>query len=673
LTLPSANKKIVRMRTISATVCLVAFASALVSLPAHATDDPTELPKLVCGAKPESLPRIRELLQNPSVDVNARTDAARSAGSTALMCASYWPAEHRLSLLQEILKRPELDPNLTDNSSAKETALGRYLRESDDPAIFQVLLQHPKTDPNAICRISIYWTDTPLTIAASAGRIDWVKLLFQHPKIDVNIAVSRAYEGSFTALTLAARKATEETDQVVRMLLDRQELTSTTIEEAYRDSLWSNATLASFTLLATDPRLSVDRLSEGLVNATPEKLKFLLTLPRINLNQLQLYSANDFRTALSIALSRGRYDKAQMLLLDPRTDIRIRDLDTQYGTSTRTYTPLERICDGDHDNSPDRHETLKIFLANQNTNSVLNQLSPLHTTPLLLAIESWPEGALELLDDPRIDVNQVGAAPWGWSSQKDYSPLFVAVRLLLPEVVQRLVQFPGLDINYQNSQHWTAINALMDRDPQQKALSILNSLLARKDIDVNHRESLEGNGTSHCSPFEEAVKYDMSVYWDVFLADPRVEINGKGDSCPPAISLAAYNGDLGLVQRLFHDPRIDRSRMSHTLLEACERAPDEKLVAVLRYLLSVWHFDLNLRDWGGYTAPNRLISRVDAKDSPTLEFLIALVKRPEVDLCLKFYDDETLHTLALRQGLPDLAATIQAEIDRRGGCPARRE
>ena len=144
------------------------------------------------------------LLENPSIDVNLRTNA----GSTALLFAV--SSDKNKEVVPMLLAHPHLS-NVNEKDNAGNTVLKRtmYFRATK---CLELLLNDKRVDPNLSCHQS-----TPLLDAVFEGEKEYVKLLLSNEQTDPNIT---NIHGGTPLLEAVGYSWDRDREECVELLLD---------------------------------------------------------------------------------------------------------------------------------------------------------------------------------------------------------------------------------------------------------------------------------------------------------------------------------------------------------------------------------------------------------------------------------------------------------------------
>jgi NTE family protein len=186
----------------------------------------------------EDVEKIKELLQDPRIDVNIQDDN----GDTPLhltLCARYPSPSHRKEMFQLLIEHPDIDVNIqnkvgdTPVHHAITLFSGEILRKTTPNLrgrngftllhiaanfgyleIASILLENPKTDVN----IQTEKGDTALLLCTRTGKMKIFRLLVNHPKINVNLQESRGRTVLHEALTMCQNM------EAINLLMKREDI-----------------------------------------------------------------------------------------------------------------------------------------------------------------------------------------------------------------------------------------------------------------------------------------------------------------------------------------------------------------------------------------------------------------------------------------------------------------
>ena len=298
---------------------------------------------------------------------------------------------------------------------------------------------------------------------------------------------------------------------------------------------------------------------------------------------------------------------------------------------------------------PDLGSVLHCAAASNNTELILfclargvdinipdrTELRPIH-----LATEKWRMDALNLLlQHTRVDVNA--------GDENDETPLHVAALNGRYKAMQLLVQHPCINVN---------ANEKFDKTPlhfgaQEGYSKAMRTLLAQPGIDVNALD--EDSATPlHCAAHNGR--------WDaigILCKEPSILVNARDTNGWAPLHYAAQGGYAQTVRRLVAHKDIDVNAQTVDGWTPLHLAIQESHVIIVQIFLAHEKIDVNVSFREGWTALHSAVM------SKSIQIVRLLLNYPGIDLNAK-YNGMKAHDLAVAQGCKEIAAMIQARIER---------
>ena len=361
---------------------------------------------------------VRELLQVPDIDVNAK-------GESGIMALPEASKNGCLEIVNLLLAHPDIDVNgmgrYDHNPALTEAAVNH------NTSIVIALLGHPKIDVN----IKQGDEETALERAAYVGATDIVKELLKRPEIDVNSKPSRSFGNTALMWTMNG-------NQELEMAKD----------------------------LLAHPNIDVN--SKNYEGDTPlmrsvmgydEIFKMLISHPKIDVN----IQNNHGDTALGHAISNGHLDRAKDLLSMPEINPNGKSYDRwAENNKDNGSSPLISAINGmfspkyasgynfnknDAPKPDDYREVIQKILDTKGLD--INAQSNAGETALTI-LSRTQEGQLleKVLNHPEIDANI--------QNKDGNSALIIATEQNNIFAVKRLLEVPDIDADLKNENGQTA-------------------------------------------------------------------------------------------------------------------------------------------------------------------------------------------------------------------------
>jgi len=350
------------------------------------------------------------LLLHSEIDVNREA----KNGETPLTVACQ---KDHVGVMELLLKHPKIEVNKANSTGNTPLSICCYRRCF---LAVKALLAHPLIDVN-----KPRTGDNPLNIACKRNQVEIVKILLQHPIINVNQPDSSGY----LPLATACHRGNRE---IIQLLLLHP------IIDVNKGDRRGNTPLINCCLQPNQIENIKLLLSNSLINSNKpngfgesplyiacqtgnrEAVKLLLSLPNIEVNRP---TKKTMITPLEIAYRQGHLDIVECLLNHPEMVI-----------PPDSGIPFFLTCiRGDL-------AQLEAHLHDQRSNLA----DSTGKTGLYLAVENRQVEAVKLLMDPKWNVRVNDGA-------SDGTPLYIACQKGYTEIVELLLQNPGIFVNLRSS------------------------------------------------------------------------------------------------------------------------------------------------------------------------------------------------------------------------------
>lgn len=333
-----------------------------------------------------------------------------------------------LTKIKSLLLRNETNVNFCDRYERTSLfwAATRVHHE-----VVKLLLTHPETLVNMGRS-----TDgaTALHQASKSGQSEIVELLIKHPKLDVNAAL---ITNGATALFIASQLGYEE---VVRSLLSHPQID------------FNKGTLNRQTPLMT-----------GSMYGNSNVVKLLLATVSIDVN----YATIDGKTALFYAVSKKEPETLELILRCPKTNTNLVDEEYKTALARAKESNLTELV-----NKFNLRGSLQIISGHTCCSDEINRGIHIAVTNGDL---TWIKTFLVC---PKLDINV--------HSKNGFTPLNVAIRGGLKEIVNILLQDPRTDVNKPNTAQRK--NAILIAS-ENGHIDIMRLLLLHSQTFVNQEDS----------------------------------------------------------------------------------------------------------------------------------------------------------------------------------------
>ncbi|STX81682.1 ankyrin repeat-containing protein [Legionella busanensis] len=313
---------------------------------------------------------LQELLKHPDIAINQ----ADNSGTTPLWIACQ---NGHLTIMQELVKRSDIAINQADNS--RITPLWIACQNSHLP-IVRELVKQPDIAINQANNNGV----TPLWMACQNGHLTIVQELVNHS----DIAINQADNSGATPLWIACQNGHLT---IVQYLLKRPDIAINQANNNGAIPLWiacQNSDLTIVQELVNHPGIAINQArSDGVTPLWIACKKGHLTIVQELLKHSDIafnQANNDGETPLYIACQNG-YDTIVDLLLNHET-IQVDTIGRQ------DHTPLQVAC-----LSPDTHNNTHLFQSLVNKNASLTHSNNLGQRALDIAIEQSNRAALTTL------------------------------------------------------------------------------------------------------------------------------------------------------------------------------------------------------------------------------------------------------------------------------------
>ncbi|GIJ92774.1 hypothetical protein Asppvi_002052 [Aspergillus pseudoviridinutans] len=432
----------------------------------------------------------------------------------------------------------------------------------DDRTITEMLLADESVDLSCqdVCG------RTPLMYSVLKGRTELTKLLLGHSRPYVDVRDSK----DLTALWYAVRMGNEE---IVQHLLEGH---STLLRDANHGIGGEQALLCLAAYLGKDKMVQlfldhgwdvneVDAQGRTPLHLAAQQGHFLVAQVLLNRPQINLRAQEQWgSTALHEAAKRGHLAVIELLLAKPGIAINIEDVNGAHplwwATKGRHNDVAARLLDEPNisvnaigkfeapepDSSTCLHhavqagamEIVRKLLAVRALNPNVGDHQK--WTPLCWAANQGNVEMVELLlTRPDIRVNGVEG--------KEAPPLCLAAREGQIQVVRRLLQWPGIDINQQWGAYLPPLLAAITNGHSNVAMYLLG---CGKRLDVNAQTYAKESALSLA-----ARQGDLQVV-ESLLRDYRTDCKSVDDRGRTALWWAAHTGQKPIVERLLADDRV---------------------------------------------------------------------------------------------------------------------
>lgn len=548
---------------------------------------------------------VARLLQRDDIDVNI------AAGKLKVTPLALAVKKGHAEIVRCLLTIEGVNVNSEDRYSQTPVfhALSRAIETSDREILKMVLA---KEDADLSHRDNRGFT--PLTYAVRRRNKSLSQLLLSHPTSSTE---RRDLDGR-TALWHAVRKRDAD---IIKLLLEKgADIAAPDAEGETPFHQSIRATQPSLTKLL----LSLIYRPEGrsafnlpIADAVLPPLCLAATLGNTEIVQLLLdhgWNANETdaerQTPLHFAAKAGYYKVVRVLLNHRQLDVNARD---QWGS-----TALHDAAHGGH--------SVVVNLLLTKADIDINAEDENGCTPLWCATRHGHHGvALRLLNERNVNVNAVGQS--GTYPGEKSTSLHHAVKSRSPQIVQRLVAKRTLNPNIINHDGQTPLSwAAHDGD-----LQIMECLLRRPDVRVNAVEENEQpplwsaasqghvqvvqrllqcpqinvnqGWAPYQSPLQAAIVGGHSdVAMQLLRCETRLDVNARTYLGESALSLAAYQGHLSVVDSLLQDRRVDPNDVDKMGRTAFWWAADGGQAGIVERLLADDRVLTHLKDKEGMDA-----------------------------------------------------------------------
>lgn len=491
------------------------------------------------------------------VDVNFQN----KRGQCALWCAAF---SGHTQIVEKLLQRDDIQVNAADHEH-HVTPLGVSVVKGHE-RIMQLLLKSRRVDVNARDRLK----RTPIFYAISRDDRSMVDVLLGEKDLDLSCQDVNGF--SPLIYSICMRRA-----GLTKMLLGHPRPHVNLRDCADRTALWhavreENEDIVQL-LLENGAGIRVKHVGS---NAQPP-LCLAATCGRPGMVQLLLehgWDVNevdaDRRTPLFLATKKGYISVIRPLLNHPQINLRAQD---RWG-STAFHEAAKR----------GHLAVIKLLLARPNTD--INIMDGNGATPLWWATRRRHYRVAErLLEEPNSVVNTIGQ--FGTPDPDRSTSLHHAVRGQSMPIIGRLLAVRGLDPNITDHLKrtplgWAAsegdvetvrllltrpdvsVNARADEQPPlwlaaaRGHIQVVRRLLQRPDIDIN-----QGWGAYLPPLLAAIIKGHSNVAMELLALGKRLDVNAQTYQKESALSLAARQGDLQVVDSILLDCRTDRNSVDN--------------------------------------------------------------------------------------------------------------